>query len=53
MTLASFVKGEGFVLAPKRTALGIHSDSKINSKEIAEAMLAFWKKHRSKSWRTS
>lgn len=38
-----FVKGEGFVLAPKRTALGIHSDSKINSKEIAEAMLAFWK----------
>ncbi len=46
---AFWVEGEGFVLAPKRAALGGSTAHELSQEEIAEKMLAFWqgvaKKH--------
>ncbi len=39
-----WVHGEGFILAPKRTALlNQHPSTNLSQTEIAQAMLAFWK----------
>ena len=38
-----YVEGEGFVIAPKREALGEFGQKILTEKEIAEKLLNFWK----------